>query len=192
VLVGLEDDIHLYFLVAGHTKNACDGAFGHVKRKLLSSDVRTPAEMMRVVEESSSSTSCVPSRRVSWKKWKLLLQQYFTMPSGCKITKYHVFRFSSATPWRMHVKELSNSSREHTFDLKKRNVSLEAAKQNYACDIGSVFAHSITPLDLVTSQQHDTRQNYLKVNILDRYYKEDAELMREFFEDGCGEIPELP
>lgn len=34
VLVGLDNSISLYFLVGGHTKNVCDGAFGHVKRKV--------------------------------------------------------------------------------------------------------------------------------------------------------------
>lgn len=30
----MEHEIKLYFLVAGHTKNRCDGAFGFVKREL--------------------------------------------------------------------------------------------------------------------------------------------------------------
>lgn len=55
VLVGLDDRIDRYFLIAGHTQNVCDGAFGHVKRRFRKSDVHVPAEMNEVIEKSSES-----------------------------------------------------------------------------------------------------------------------------------------
>lgn len=50
ILLGLEDDVKVFFLVASHTEKVCDGAFGDVERKQLIRDVNTPADMMSVVE----------------------------------------------------------------------------------------------------------------------------------------------
>lgn len=66
VLIGLNNSIELCFLIAGHTKNVCDGAFGHVKRRLNQTDTHTPADMMSVTENSRSRTKCVPSAHVDW------------------------------------------------------------------------------------------------------------------------------
>ena len=90
-MIGLDDDISLYFLVAGHTKNVCDGAFRHVKRKLRKTNVVTPADMMRVIEGSASTTKCIPSRDVHWRELKKFLGQFFTVSttfkhSGCNRT----------------------------------------------------------------------------------------------------------
>lgn len=67
--MGFEDEVVLYFLVAGHTKNVCDGTFGHVKRNILKTDAITPAQMMDVVKSSSKSTQCVPGNYVKWLDW---------------------------------------------------------------------------------------------------------------------------
>ena len=73
VPMGLNDSIELCFLIAGYTKNVCDGAFGHGKRRLNQNDTHTPADMMAAIENSSSTTRFVPSVGVYWRNWKSLL-----------------------------------------------------------------------------------------------------------------------
>ena len=192
VLVGLENEITLYFLVAGHTKNVCDGAFGHIKRTLLTFDVRSPAEMMAVIEKSSHSTTCVPSCHVYWRNWKELLEQYFTIPKNCRNSQGHVFHFSSSEPWKLRMKTLTTSSDDSVFSLKKRGLPDIAVQFSYNNDVlSTMFDAKISSLKEVYSKNHDTRQNYLKVNILDRYYEHDEPLRHAFFEDGSREISRL-
>lgn len=80
VMMGLDDEVTLFFLVAGHTKNVCDGAFGQVKRRLAHQDAITPAEMMHVIDNSSTTTSIIPSAAVLWFQWKDHLNGFFKNP----------------------------------------------------------------------------------------------------------------
>ncbi|PXF42478.1 hypothetical protein BWQ96_07787 [Gracilariopsis chorda] len=93
VLMDLNDSIELCFFIAGHTKNVCDGAFGHVKRRLNQTNTHMTSDMMSFIENSSSTTKCVPSVHVDWKDWKSMLSSQFRIPSGLAITKFHVFTF---------------------------------------------------------------------------------------------------
>lgn len=85
--------VRLVFLIAGHTKNICDGAFGHVKRLYRASNVYIPSEMMDVIQRSAITSRCVPSTEVDWRTWKIVLERYFTIPSTLKISKFHHFTF---------------------------------------------------------------------------------------------------
>lgn len=76
-------------------KNLCDGAFGHVKRKLWKSNVHAPVEMMQVIEDSSISTTCVPPSNVPWLNWNQILSQSFCIPSKIKVSQQHCFSFTS-------------------------------------------------------------------------------------------------
>lgn len=105
----LEDYVPLYLLDAGNTKNVCDGAFGYAKRKLLTRYVKTPVDMMSFVEESSLTTTLLPSSHVNWRNWKDLLGKYFTIPNNLKITEGHVFYFSASERCKVRMKSLTTS-----------------------------------------------------------------------------------
>ena len=64
VMVGLDDEVILYFLIPGHTKNVCDGSFGHVKRNLLNNDVLVPKDMMNVIIGSVKSNNYMAGAQV--------------------------------------------------------------------------------------------------------------------------------
>lgn len=49
VCSGLYSEIELLFLVSGHTKNICDIAFGHIKRKFHRTPVRVPADRCELI-----------------------------------------------------------------------------------------------------------------------------------------------
>lgn len=55
----LEDDIELYFLVAGRTENRVDGYFCFVKRKLKQKSIETTAEMADVKDNSSNTNRVI-------------------------------------------------------------------------------------------------------------------------------------
>lgn len=73
VCVCFETEIKLNFLVAVHTKNQCDSAFGHVKRALKQADVLCSNDMMRVRERSASTNHGAYSVGVKWFDWKMFL-----------------------------------------------------------------------------------------------------------------------
>ncbi len=90
--------IELRFLVAGHTKNTCDGVIGHIKKKFRKSEVLVPEEMNQIIDDSSTTNSVVYCRNVRWKDWKSILSEFFRIPNELKINQYHVFRFESNLP----------------------------------------------------------------------------------------------
>lgn len=53
---------------------------------------------MKVINESSKTTECVPSVNVTWLNWKAMLGHYFTFPQKCYISQYHEFRFDPDIP----------------------------------------------------------------------------------------------
>ena len=71
LMMGWEKKIQLFFLIVSHAKNRCDASFGFIKRNLKRVDVFSPAEMTRVVTESSDGkvalspggTSCKCGKR---------------------------------------------------------------------------------------------------------------------------------
>lgn len=86
----------LRFLVCGHTKNVCDGSFGHVKGLFRRTDVRTSANMMRVIDDSSKTTVGIPSVGMQWRNWKKILEYYFTIPPSFALSQYHEICFDSS------------------------------------------------------------------------------------------------
>lgn len=110
ILLGLEDSISLNFLVAGHTKNWCDAAFGFVKRNLNTVNVLCPRDMMDAVDSSSASTVVIPCTNIQFMDWKSMLSQWITYPSAMAISKQHCFFFEKSSPGCVTVKELSTST----------------------------------------------------------------------------------
>lgn len=86
----MHERTYLYFLVPGQTKNVCDGAFGHVKRRLQHREAHVPVDMMQVIEESSVSTRCIPSQKVEWRNWKKHITALFLIPSRQTIMCFHL------------------------------------------------------------------------------------------------------
>ena len=176
-------------MVAGHTKNVVDGAFGHVKRRLKFNDARCPSEMMALIETSSSSTVCIPSTRVDWILWKEFGDKYFKIPSGCMITKFHAFRFCSEEPGVMFAKEFSRSEEEQRFHILRRGVALESFRAaTVKLGAWDDLRASIVPLVEVRSAQHGTRHGYLVHNVVNRYYANDQAMQKAFFEDGTAGV----
>ena len=113
-----EREVILYFLTAGHTKNVCDGSFGHVKRHLRNRNSITPFDMVKIIEESSISNKMNNGSNVWRFNWKSMLDQYFKIPAKLQISKYHLFTARASKPRMSFVKSLSTSE-ERSFMLLK-------------------------------------------------------------------------
>lgn len=105
VVLSYEDSIELCFLIAGHTKNNVDGAFGYIKRELKKTNVHGPREKMEEVKRSSDTNEPIRPVDVKWINYKGLLEKYFTVPKSFKITQYHIFKFISSDPSAVRVKK---------------------------------------------------------------------------------------
>lgn len=70
VLYGVFDHVELCFMIARHAKNECASSFCHVKRVFRRKDVIHLRDMMKVISNSSSSSTCISSTEVQWIQWK--------------------------------------------------------------------------------------------------------------------------
>lgn len=185
VIMGYEDYINLYFLVAGHTKNRCDAAFGLVKRKLKQRNVVCAREMMRVIQESSTSNQVVCSTCVRWFDWKRLLPEWFTVPSNLRMSTYHVFSFRKDKLGILMAKSPTSANSWSEFRLLKRSVSPDFVRAAAAERLNSEeFIVTTKELSSVPSAQEGNRRSYLKKNVITRYYKDTLGFEDDYFSSG--------
>ena len=86
VLVGLEADIKLSFMVVGHTRCAVDGGFGVVKKKIRSSDTDTACQLVDLVNPSglrNTATLC----DWQWRSWDSFFMNDFKRVVGMQFAK---------------------------------------------------------------------------------------------------------
>jgi hypothetical protein len=123
IVLGLERHIVLHFLVAGHTKNACDELFGRLKKGVKASDIYVPQQ---IVEFCSSAKDSVvyEGKAIPFLDFTKFLERHFNHPSAFKITAYHWFdvqehamvraKAYSEMEWTPSVSFLRNG---HTEDM---------------------------------------------------------------------------
>ena len=121
IAVGMDTGACISFMVAGHTRCYCDGAFGLVKRALRTREVHTPAQMVEVVRNCTKDRSIKPivPSSVDWYDWKGFLGKYFDK-SIPQITKHHVFGFSADTIGVMDMCATSTSVEVQSRSLVKQ------------------------------------------------------------------------
>ena len=116
VLVGLEADIKLSFMVVGHTRCAVDGGFGVVKKKFRSSDTDTASQLVDLVNSSglrNTATLC----DWQWRFWDSFFMNDFKRVVG--ITSYQHFHFSSEFPGKVKMSKTHCSDKVTTLQLVK-------------------------------------------------------------------------
>lgn len=183
VIMDFTDQVELNFLIVGHTKNVCDGAFGHVKRALSKKDIHFPFEMMDLIEKSSKNNHCICSRDVEWSNWKEFLSQFFKCPSSFYITNFHKFETIIGNHGYLKCRERVDSEESKQFFFLKEGISIEHIRtqsNNYL----SSFRSSFTALQDVPSAHQHNRKNYLIHNVVRRYFEHDESFELNYFADG--------
>jgi len=116
VLVGLEEDIMLSFMVVGHTRCTVDGGFGVIKKKFRASDTDTVSQLVQLVDSSGHRNS--PAFfDWEWRCWDDFLKKDFKKVDG--ITSYQHFQFSKEFPGKVKMWKLHNSDEVKTLQLVK-------------------------------------------------------------------------
>lgn len=157
VLSGRERTVVMNFRVFGHTKNVCDGSSGHVKQLLRRTNVRTPAEMMGVIRESSNTTDCILSVDVISRDWKAMLSEYCKISPKFGIRKYHEFAFGLGYKGFVKARLLSTLSDVDTFCLLKPKMFVKALIKDWYASLGDENLRLPTPdFTKVPSKQQKT------------------------------------
>ncbi|KAH9084184.1 hypothetical protein Ae201684P_020436 [Aphanomyces euteiches] len=118
-------EINLVFLVKGHTKNACDRGFAHIRRRLERQSAWTLDQLCNVADDAASSSVC---HRVEGDDFQFFdfKQCFSNMYKDLKsIQKYQLFRFDSAKPGTVECR-LHLSSPVDVQDLlgRRRTVAI--------------------------------------------------------------------
>ena len=179
--------MNLRFLISGHTKNRCDGAFGLVKRKLKQRNVNVPADMMEVIETSAYNNTAVLGSDVVWYNWKMILGHFFIIPPSFRITHYHTFEFNKKRPGILLDKRLTTSDTFDEFQLLPTNTDIEVLRKTVCLMMMDVDMRvKIESLSSVPSAREGNRHGYLMKHILDRYYPTNNAIRLTYFEDGSS------
>ena len=178
VIVGLQDTISMTFLIPGHTKNACDGHFGLIKRKIKTThSVLVPAHMCDIIAESSANSVCKTASDVTWLNMKQALEQYFdVMPD--KFNDVHVFDFDTAHLGKVGLRDSSGIPASDTqwMPLLKKGVTVAMVK----ADKDNFLARTLHFPAMTAGRKTD-----LTTDVINRYFVGDWQpLAEQFFKDG--------
>lgn len=182
------DEVTLHFLIAGHTKNVCDGAFGNVKKLFRVSDVYNPRDMMNILREGSTNSKPVFADEIKFQNWKDILEEHFKYPQKIQISRNHVFGFSATSPGFIETKEYSFSvPSKPIYLLCSENIPAirVSLRRNIFGDkfncTWATLAETILP-----KSKRGNRLEYIRKHILQPYFPNDPEMQRLYLADGRG------
>lgn len=178
--------VTLRFLIPGHTKNRCDGAFGLIKKTIKHRDIECPADMFTAIRDSSRKTMALEATSVMWRDWKTFLEQYFTLPSSLKMNSYYIFRAREETPGVLDVKKYSDSREWTHFRMFKKNVQARDVGVNSSSILHTQYELKVTPLHHVKATAKKSRVEYLEHEVCNRYYKDNTAFRNKYFDSGTN------
>lgn len=94
------------------------------------------------------------------------MDRYFKIPKSLKVSTYHVFKARKEAPGVLFVNTLSSSVENSVNILANANMKPNLLNLN-----DRSLALSSLDLNLVRTEKHGNRYNYLKKEIIERYYK---------------------
>lgn len=99
--------------------------------------------------------------------------------------KNHVFYFRSENPGAIFVKEFSCSTTERCINLLTDMTKSNEIAAEITQAMNNLSHKNIEPkLCTVKSKKHGNREEYLRREILQRYFRGDDALAQQFFGDG--------
>lgn len=187
VSIDMFDQVELDLLIAGHTKNECDDAFGCTKKKLRRTDVAIPRKMQDLINSSSKTAKAVAPGKVQWILRKTFLSERFYIPSTLKINSYHQFRFSKTNSEQsealLHARELSTSTIWKTFKLSKNGAGRSKFPIVGSKEFAKSYLTNVAQLSDILVGKNLSRRGYLQKNICKKYYEHDSSFEKEFFKE---------
>ncbi|KAF1334419.1 hypothetical protein FI667_g2211, partial [Globisporangium splendens] len=112
----------LKFFMKGHTKNACDRGFGHVKRHMTKAACWDMHTLIKAVEESATSIQTINLDATEQPFWpfKTYFQPRYKKLMG--IQRFQVFTMSRDAPGRVECKR-TPTSEPTVLDLRRRTIA---------------------------------------------------------------------
>ncbi len=83
-LSGLFDEVSLFFLIVGHTKNVCDGSFGNVKTFPVPAMCTHLKPMMTILKDCAANSMSVFASQVKWQDLERNFGKAFQISSSCE------------------------------------------------------------------------------------------------------------
>lgn len=110
--------VNFKFFVKGHTKNACDRGFGHIRKKIEKRDCWTFEHIVDGVKEAASSSVCVPLEHLDtpFSDYKTVVHELYKNVPG--LQKYQHFRMEHANPGIIECRKKPGDNPD-TFDIRK-------------------------------------------------------------------------
>lgn len=120
--------------------------------------------------------------------WRVLLSQYFTVPTRFKITQYQFFQASSTEPGVITAKQLHDSSTELKFNfLKKSSLSSSDITDKISSDVtNEKYNASWKNLEDVPSSNHENRKRYLEKTVIEPLFPGDPLFASKYFSSGVN------
>jgi hypothetical protein len=95
VHIGIFKEANLKFFIKGHTRNACDRGFGHIRKYVLRQDIWTMRHLTEAVENAAVSSKCISleDEDAPFSNYKIPLDEIYNNIK--KITSFQLFRSTS-------------------------------------------------------------------------------------------------
>ncbi|KAJ0409700.1 hypothetical protein ATCC90586_007489 [Pythium insidiosum] len=103
--IGYFEKVSYKFFVKGHTKNASDRGFGHIKKRFVKSDCWTMEQVTTIVSEAASSSDAVSLEEedAPFFDFKPVVNELYKNVKG--LQKYQIFEMSHEYPGRLECRE---------------------------------------------------------------------------------------
>lgn len=191
-------EIHLRFLIAGHTKNFADSCFGMCKRSLKHENVLDPADVVKCYSNSAKCNEVVTTDKVKWYNFKEFLDQFYE--GAIKdISIHHHFYINKEKPGIITYKQLIDSEHMVTANILRKGVTINDIKNptgNFKTLDKYVVPSETYSLTMDESEPNKTvtaankeRKAYLDKNIVDEYFTNAyAEYKQSYFHNGSNQL----
>jgi hypothetical protein len=155
--LGEFDEVNIKFFIKGHTKNACDRGFCHIRRHVLKNEIWTFKHLKEAVEDAAHSNECVSLEEANYPfmDYKVPLDEIYNNIKG--ITCYQIFRSKKDNRGVVDcfvTPEEKRQSLKLTRSYDGIEVSLDAIR---------VIMKGMTPVPQPPSKVEKLRDMYKKV-----------------------------
>ncbi|KAE9219615.1 hypothetical protein PF005_g7807 [Phytophthora fragariae] len=157
--MGELETIDLKFFIKGHTKNAVDRGFGHIRKKFAREDVWTMDQLLEVVNAASSSALVhVPKENAVMKVFRTAVQEaYKDMKS---VQSYQIFGMATDNPGVVSCRAGPNSE-VVTQDLRRSFDSIPTSDEK----VRDLFESHLDPLQPPLPNFEKKQQMFNKVRM---------------------------
>ena len=139
--LGMLEEVHLEFLVSGHSYMPCDRCFGTLETSFKRKEcINTPQEYREIINASTKSTSVTMGQEHLLDFKDLINSIQFRKGKDVKFSKARRIVLTSVDPWAMEIITATGTER---VDLNKRSNKVDGVDQKSLQEL--VGSHTLKP-----------------------------------------------